>query len=149
MTSDDLSQLSFEQAMAELDAVIARLEAGDVELDEAITCYERGVRLAQRCTELLDRTEQRVTQLVTGPTGRLEERPLEVSAPSFELAPETRGAAAVAGDASPPANRPLVPPPPSAPVRARSVPADLPPTGLLPVDAPDDPRRDHSDDIPF
>lgn len=77
--TEDVAALSFEEALAELDRIIERLEAGDVGLDEAIAWYERGVRLAQRCAELLDRTEQRVTQLVVGATGQLVERPFEVT----------------------------------------------------------------------
>lgn len=75
--SDDVAGLTYEQALAQLDLLIAQLEKGDIPLDEAITAYERGSRLAAYCAELLERTEQRVSQLVVGGDGTLRERPLE------------------------------------------------------------------------
>jgi exodeoxyribonuclease VII small subunit len=74
---DDIEGLSYERALAELDQIIERLERGAVALDEAIAAYERGARLAQHCGSLLDRTEQKVTQLVVGAGGRITEKPLE------------------------------------------------------------------------
>ena len=46
MSNEDVAAMSYEQALAELDQLIARLEGGAVQLDEAIACYERGSRLA-------------------------------------------------------------------------------------------------------
>ena len=109
----DVAALSYEQALAELESLIVRLEGGAVDLDDAIRCYERGSRLAQRCGELLDRTEAAVTQLVVGAQGQLQERP-------FSPEPPARGDTA-AGGATPPA-RP-------APVRARPVPGAGAPAG--------------------
>jgi len=74
---DDVSRLTYEQALQQLDSLIAQLEKGDIPLDDAITAYERGSRLAAHCSELLDRTEQRVSQLVVSGDGSLAERPLE------------------------------------------------------------------------
>ena len=77
MTPDDISALSYEKALEELDQIIERLERGAVALDEAIAAYERGARLAQHCASLLDRTEQKISQLVVGGGGRLAEKPFE------------------------------------------------------------------------
>ena len=74
--ADDLSALSYEAALAELDEIIARLERGDVELEAAISAYERGAALTRHCAQLLDRTEQKITQLVVGPAGEVE-RPFQ------------------------------------------------------------------------
>ena|SRR5437588_7441879 len=74
---DDVAALGYEQALEQLDSLIERLEKGDIPLDEAISAYERGTKLAQHCAELLDRTEQRVSQLVVGGDDSLTERPLE------------------------------------------------------------------------
>ncbi len=70
--ADDLSGLSYEAALAELDEIITRLERGDVELEAAISAYERGAALTRHCAELLDRTEQKITQLVVTPGGEVE-----------------------------------------------------------------------------
>jgi exodeoxyribonuclease VII small subunit len=61
--SDDLDRLSFEQAFGELEATVQRLEAGELTLAEAITLYERGMRLARRCNDALDTAELQVQQL--------------------------------------------------------------------------------------
>jgi exodeoxyribonuclease VII small subunit len=138
----DVATLTYEQALTELDAIIARLEGGAVELDEAIACYERGSLLAQRCAELLDRTEAAVTKLVIGGSGRVEERP-------FDEAPAP--ASPSAGEGGSPGS-PRVPP--SAPLRATPVPAREPSSGLFPGLDPSLPRsspkeRIDPDDIPF
>ena len=83
--SDDIDSLSYERALAELDQIIERLERGAVALDEAIAAYERGARLAQHCGGLLDRTEQKISQLVVGVGGRFTEKPLERERESAEL----------------------------------------------------------------
>ena len=81
--ADDITTLSYEAALAELDQIITRLERGDVELDAAISAYERGSALTRHCAQLLDRTEQKITQLVVGPAGEVE-RPFQPPAARTE-----------------------------------------------------------------
>lgn len=137
--SDDIAAMRYEQALAELDALIGRLEGGTVDLDEAIACYERGSRLAQRCAELLDLTEQRVMQLVVGSGSSTQERPF-VAESAAPAPPPSQQAPPRARSASPQQQQP---PPPAPP----------PPGGLLPGLAPPSrPRTDPEfdlDDIPF
>jgi exodeoxyribonuclease VII small subunit len=72
--SDDIpSDLTFEQAYAQLEEIVAQLESGDLSLDESVALYERGQKLARRCGEMLDSAELRVQQL----TGDGELRPLD------------------------------------------------------------------------
>ncbi|HYA01151.1 MAG TPA: exodeoxyribonuclease VII small subunit [Candidatus Binatia bacterium] len=87
-TSGDVEALSYERALGELDQIIERLERGAVALDEAIAAYERGARLAQHCARLLDRTEQKISQLVVGAGGRISERTFEPERPDLEAAME-------------------------------------------------------------
>ena len=82
---EDIEGLSYERALAELDQIIERLERGAVALDEAIAAYERGARLAQHCGGLLDRTEQKISQLVVGAGGRVAEKPLEPGRETADL----------------------------------------------------------------
>ncbi|HEX4580309.1 MAG TPA: exodeoxyribonuclease VII small subunit [Candidatus Dormibacteraeota bacterium] len=94
--ADDLTTLSYEAALSELDEIIARLERGDVDLEAAITAYERGAALTRHCAELLDRTEQKITQLVVGPAGEVE-RPFQPpaqrsEAPAKPAVPRARSA---------------------------------------------------------
>jgi len=61
--SDDVKELSFEQAVSELDDTVQRLEGGDLSLAEAIALYERGMRLVQHCNDVLDAAELQVETL--------------------------------------------------------------------------------------
>lgn len=64
-----VDELSFEEAFAELEGVVQRLEAGNQPLEEALSLYERGMHLAARCHTLLDRVELRIRQLVPNESG--------------------------------------------------------------------------------
>jgi exodeoxyribonuclease VII small subunit len=59
----DVDLLSFEDAQAELDSVVATLEAGEIDLDRSLALYERGVALARHCQGLLDSATLRVERL--------------------------------------------------------------------------------------
>ncbi len=56
-------QPTFEQAFEELGEVVARLEAGDLPLEEALALFARGQDLAGRCTAMLDTAELRLKTL--------------------------------------------------------------------------------------
>jgi len=62
-------QITFEAAFAQLEETVSRLEAGNLSLEESITLFEEGMRLAQVCGTRLDAAELRVNQLVAGPDG--------------------------------------------------------------------------------
>ena len=91
--ADDLTTMSYEAALAELDEIIARLERGDVELAAAISAYERGAALTRHCAQLLDRTEQKITQLVVGAAGEVE-RPFQPPTDRSETQATPRGRSA-------------------------------------------------------
>lgn len=50
----------FEKAMAELEALVGRMEGGELTLEDSLHEFERGVRLTSRCQKLLAEAEQRV-----------------------------------------------------------------------------------------
>lgn len=58
-----LETLTYEQALAELETIVATLEGEEQALEHALTLYERGQALAQYCAELLDKAELKVNQL--------------------------------------------------------------------------------------
>lgn len=60
---DDLDGLRFEALYERLQGVTARLESGDLSLDDSLALYEEGMRLAQRCQRLLAEAEQRIEVL--------------------------------------------------------------------------------------
>ena len=64
--------LAFDDALAELQRVVAELEAGGLALERSIALYERGVALHERCAKLLGEAELRVRQLVARAGGALE-----------------------------------------------------------------------------
>ena len=61
--SPDAASLTFEQAMARLQAIVDRIESGQVGLEESMQQYAEGVGLVERCREILERCEQRVEEL--------------------------------------------------------------------------------------
>jgi len=69
MAETPVAELSFEQAMAELEQVVGRLERGDVALDESIALYERGARLKKRCEEKLKEAEEKVAAITLDAEG--------------------------------------------------------------------------------
>jgi exodeoxyribonuclease VII small subunit len=61
----------FDQALAELQAVVSKLETGGLPLEESIALYERGVALHDHCARLLGDAELRVQRLVEQAGGSL------------------------------------------------------------------------------
>ena len=59
----EISELTFEKALAELEAIVTRLERGDVPLEESVTIYERGEALKKRCETLLNQADERVQKI--------------------------------------------------------------------------------------
>jgi len=66
----DVDALSFEEALKELERIVARLESGDASLDESIRLYERGDRLRARCAERLDAAQARIEAIRLDTEGR-------------------------------------------------------------------------------
>jgi exodeoxyribonuclease VII small subunit len=61
----DVNVLSFEVALKQLEEIVAKLERGDVPLEESIAIYERGEALKKRCETLLAQAEERVEKIRT------------------------------------------------------------------------------------
>ncbi len=69
MSDTPVSEMSFEQAMAELEQVVGKLEAGDVPLEASITLYERGAELKAHCEAKLKAAEEKVAAITLGENG--------------------------------------------------------------------------------
>jgi len=68
----DITTMSFEQALAELEQIVARLESGQAPLEDSIRMYERGAALKAHCETRLEAARLRVEKIVMGqggPTG--------------------------------------------------------------------------------
>jgi exodeoxyribonuclease VII small subunit len=61
--ANDMSAMSFEQAVAELERIVEQLERGDVALDKSIEIYERGEALKAHCEKLLSAAEKRIEKI--------------------------------------------------------------------------------------
>ncbi|WP_102225858.1 exodeoxyribonuclease VII small subunit [Acidimangrovimonas sediminis] len=62
-SNSPVDQMSFEQAMAELEQVVGKLERGDVPLEQSIALYERGAALKARCEAMLKAAEEKVEKI--------------------------------------------------------------------------------------
>lgn len=71
----DLSALTFEAAMKELEAIVRSLEAGQADLDKAIHDYQRGTALKDHCLSKLAEAKLKVEQIQVGPDGALGTKP--------------------------------------------------------------------------
>ena len=63
-TEKAIEELSYEEALVELESIVSALEEGQSQLEEAIKLFERGQDLAARCGVLLEAAELKVKQVV-------------------------------------------------------------------------------------
>ena len=72
---------TFEEALARLEVIVARLEQGEVPLEEALGLFEEGTALMKQCSTALDKAEQKVAKLLPGLNGAAVEEPMEEMEP--------------------------------------------------------------------
>ena len=77
MAETEVSALSFEEALAELEQIVRGLESGQQKLEDAIKAYERGAALRRHCETKLAEAEARVAAIVEKADGSIGTRPLE------------------------------------------------------------------------
>jgi len=85
--SEDLSAMSFEDALGELERIVRGLEGGQQKLEDAILSYERGAALRRHCEAKLAEAEARVASIVQREDGTLGTREL----PARDAAERTGG----------------------------------------------------------
>lgn len=68
---NDVSKMSFEDALKELEGIVDKLERGDVPLEQSIEIYERGAALKSHCEARLKSAELKVEQIVQGAGGKV------------------------------------------------------------------------------
>lgn len=64
MSDSKISDMSFEDALNELESIVGRLERGDAPLEESITIYERGAKLKAHCEGKLKAAQMKVDKIV-------------------------------------------------------------------------------------
>jgi exodeoxyribonuclease VII small subunit len=75
--ADDITGLSFEDALAELERIVRALEGGQQKLEDAITAYERGALLRRHCEAKLAQAEARVQAIVERADGSVALKAME------------------------------------------------------------------------
>jgi len=70
-----MAKKTFEQSMKQLEQIVQELESGDLPLEQALKKFEEGMELSRFCSQKLDETERRITQLMQNSSGRIVEKP--------------------------------------------------------------------------
>ncbi len=75
--SEDLSKLSFEDALAQLENIVRELESGRIKLDDAVNAYEKAMALKKLCSEKLAAATLKVEKIELNKDGSLSTAPLD------------------------------------------------------------------------
>lgn len=76
--NSDISEMSFESALSELESIVRKLEEGETSLDDAIGAYERGALLKKHCQEKLDAAKMRVDKITIKGDGSVAAEPADL-----------------------------------------------------------------------
>jgi len=71
---NDISKMTFEQAIKELGSIVGKIEQGQIPLQDSLTQYERGMALIKHCKNILEKAEERIDK-ISGPDESSEENP--------------------------------------------------------------------------
>ncbi len=77
MTQDDIKDLSFEEALLQLENIVRELEAGRIKLDDAVTAYEKATALKQLCENKLKAAQLKIEKIELKSDGSLTTSPLD------------------------------------------------------------------------
>ena len=75
--TEEIKKLSFEEAISELEQIVEDLERGDIELEDSISIYERGVILKAHCEAKLKTAKMKIDKIVSHPDGDFSSEPLD------------------------------------------------------------------------
>ena len=90
--TEEIKEIKFEKALERLEKIVEDLEAGNIELEDALKKYEEGVRLARACQKKLDEAEKKVEILTRSLDGTLKREAFQSASEEEgrEAAPEIR-----------------------------------------------------------
>lgn len=74
----EISTMSFEEALAELQALVKELEKGEGRLDEAVETYKRGIALKEHCERKLREAQEKIAKIVVAPDGSVRADPVDL-----------------------------------------------------------------------
>lgn len=67
MENDNLQELSFEEAIAQLETIVRELESGRIKLDDAVSAYEKAIALKQLCENKLKSAQLKIEKIEISP----------------------------------------------------------------------------------
>ena len=70
-----MAKKTFEQSMKQLEQIVLELESGNLPLEQALKKFEEGMQLSKFCSQKLEETERKITQLMQNSTGGIVEKP--------------------------------------------------------------------------
>ncbi len=70
-------EISYEQAYAQLEKIVSKLESGDVSLDDSVKLFQKGTELARYCAKRLASIEQQIAKMIVANDGTVSEVPLD------------------------------------------------------------------------
>ena len=73
----DLSKLSFEEALVQLESIVRELEGGKIKLDDAVEAYEKATALKKFCEEKLKAAQVKIEKINVSPEGVVSTEPLD------------------------------------------------------------------------
>ncbi|WP_019961338.1 exodeoxyribonuclease VII small subunit [Woodsholea maritima] len=79
-TPQEITNMPFEAALAELERIVQKLESGDVALEESISIYERGAALRAHCETKLKDAQAKVEKIMLGEDGKISTAPADLDA---------------------------------------------------------------------
>ncbi|WP_419797171.1 MAG: exodeoxyribonuclease VII small subunit [Terasakiella sp.] len=79
MSQTEIENLSFEEALSQLEEIVRQLESGSGKLDDAITAYEKGALLKRHCEAKLAEAKAKVDKISLAPDGSVSAEPTEIS----------------------------------------------------------------------
>lgn len=75
--TEEIKDISFEDALLQLENIVRELEAGRIKLDDAVTAYEKAVALKQFCENKLKAAQLKIEKIRLSPDGELQTVPLD------------------------------------------------------------------------
>ena len=78
MKKEKEEKMTFEQAMADLEAIVAELERGELSLEKSVERFKHGMEISNYCSNMLDEAEKSITILLKDQNGGTTEAPFEL-----------------------------------------------------------------------
>lgn len=77
--SAPIDQMSFEEALQELDTIVSALESGKAPLEQSIESYERGMALKKHCESKLSAAQEKIEKITIQPNGEAKAEPFDLN----------------------------------------------------------------------